>query len=971
MTSALPRLLKAALLASLALSPRFIQASEPPAAPILRIDPGEHTTTIRRISGDAAGRWLVTAGDDKAARVWDLAGGRLLTTLRPAIGTGNEGKLNAVAMSPDGQIVALGGWTQFNEGSNEIAADGNTIYLFDRASGRMLSRIANLPNVVQHLAYSPDGRMLAATLFGSYGLRLYTMPNGNLFGEDPGYGGDSYSVQFSPDGRRLMTTSYDGNMRLYRIDSAGLTLLLKKSVPGGKILEGARFSPDGRQIAVGFDDSHTVNVLDSTDLRLLYAPDTRNVDAKLSSIAWSRDGAWLYAAGQAQRQFNGQWQDYIRRWPVRDGRTGQPENWPVAGDVIMDLLPLPDGRLAFASGAPAWGVMTAMGQRRLFHAPAVADFRGNDEGFTLSADASQVHFGYELWGKAPAVFDSQARAMIGTTGKDLLPPRSSAPGLEISDWKHSPNPRLNGQPITLYPYEQARCVAVRPDDNGFVLGASWSLRSYDREGKLRWLKPVPGTTWSVNVAADGRWVVAAYGDGTIRWHRASDGAELMAFYPHPDKKRWVLWTPSGYYDASPGAEDLIGWHVNNGKSAAADFFPASRFRDRFYRPDVLARVLDTQDEAEAVRLANAEGGRRAQSSDIANVLPPVLRLVAPVDGERFTQAHQVLRYTVRTAADAPVQSVKVLLDGRPIAQGRGLQIVADNNGEEFERSLEITLPERDVTLSVVAENKHGASVAQSVRLAWAGVKNEPFIAKPRLYVLAVGVSDYQDKTLKLTYPAKDAQDFADVFKQQSAMYRDVVTKVLADPTAAEVLDGLDWLRGEVTAKDVGVLFLAGHGVNDADGDYYFLPRDANPARLRRTAVPYFEVKKTLSSLPGKTLAFIDTCHSGSVMGARRGVADITAVINDLTAAENGVVVFASSTGRQFSLESQDWRNGAFTKALVEGLSGKADYTHDGAVTINELDTWLADRVKQLTHNQQTPTTTKPNTVQDFPVAVVR
>lgn len=311
----------------------------------------------------------------------------------------------------------------------------------------------------------------------------------------------------------------------------------------------------------------------------------------------------------------------------------------------------------------------------------------------------------------------------------------------------------------------------------------------------------------------------------------------------------------------------------------------------------------------------------------------------------------------------------MLVDGRPLQQTRGLQPKPGCGEQEY--TLEVTLPERDLVISLIAENKHGASVESSARLAWAGVKAEAFVAKPRLYLLAIGVSDYQDKALKLGYLAKDARDLAAVFKQKPALYRKVVTRVLADATAAQVMDGLDWLRNEVTAKDVGMLFLAGHGVNDADGDYYFLPRDANPDRLRRTAVPYFEVKKTLSSLPGKTLDFIDTCHSGNVMGARRGVADITAVINDLTVAENGVVVFASSTGRQFSLEDDAWRNGAFIKALVEGLNGKADYTKYGAVIIDELDTWPADRVKQLTHNQQTPTTTKPNTVQDFPVAVVQ
>jgi hypothetical protein len=64
-------------------------------------------------------------------------------------------------------------------------------------------------------------------------------------------------------------------------------------------------------------------------------------------------------------------------------------------------------------------------------------------------------------------------------------------------------------------------------------------------------------------------------------------------------------------------------------------------------------------------------------------------------------------------------------------------------------------------------------------------------------------------------------------------------------------------------------------------------------------------------------------------------------------------------------------NGAFTKALVEGLRGKADYSGKGTISINMLDLYLAERVKELTKGRQTPTTTKPNTVPDFPIALTR
>ena len=95
------------------------------------------------------------------------------------------------------------------------------------------------------------------------------------------------------------------------------------------------------------------------------------------------------------------------------------------------------------------------------------------------------------------------------------------------------------------------------------------------------------------------------------------------------------------------------------------------------------------------------------------------------------------------------------------------------------------------------------------------------------------------------------------------------------------------------------------------------------------------------------------------------------MVNELADAENGVVMFASSTGREVSVEDDRWQNGAFTEALLEGLAGKADYSKDGSLTIAELDLWLSERVKELTSRQQHPVARKPDTVPDFPVAVVR
>ena len=102
----------------------------------------------------------------------------------------------------------------------------------------------------------------------------------------------------------------------------------------------------------------------------------------------------------------------------------------------------------------------------------------------------------------------------------------------------------------------------------FALGTEWYLRLYDRDGKSCGQSRCRcRQVWAVNISVDGRFVVAGYVDGTIRWHRLRDGQELLALFPHADRRRWIAWTPEGFYDTSgAGAEELIGYHLNRGNT---------------------------------------------------------------------------------------------------------------------------------------------------------------------------------------------------------------------------------------------------------------------------------------------------------------------------------------------------------------------------------------------------------------------
>jgi hypothetical protein len=883
----------------------------PDQEPVLRIETGMHTAAIFSIGVDAACRLMATGSEDKTLRLWSLPEGRLLRTERLPIGDGNYGKVYAVAVSPDGRYLAAGGWDAFDQ-----RTDHNGIYLFDAATGASRRHFGAFGDVVNALAFSADGKLLAVALGGDEGVRVLDTETGRELMADTDFKDASYGVAFGPN----------------------------------------------------------VDIFDATTLRRIGPADTRDLTGdNLSAVAWSTDSTRLMAGGAQDTDG----QRFVRTWDANGRRSGADR--PVAGNTIMSLKPCGDA-IAFGAADPSFGLLRPSGAAVTLGQGRAPDMRGKiRDGFMVSVDGTRIRFGVGEDDAQAISFDLAVGAVEASprVGPDLRKPNLSA--LKVSNWEDATNPTLNGKPIELDANEWSHSLAVRPDRGGFVLGTSFWLRAIAGNGRELWHRAIPGDAWGVNLARNGELIVAAYDDGTVRWYRWSDGKELLAFFVHKDDKRWVAWTPTGYYMASPGAEALIGWHVNRGWEQPADFFPASRFRERFNRPDVVQLVLQTLDEETAVKRANDAARRKEDVQPLAAQLPPVIRIVSPADGASVSRSEVTIGYELRSPSGLAVDHVEALIDGRP--QTRGLARVPEAGAATGTGTLAVAVPQRDAEVTLIAHAGGLASEPARIRLVWQGspppAEN---LLKPKLYALVVGVSDYVTPGLALGYAAKDARDFAKALEsQRGGLYGAVETRVVTDRdvTRVSVLEGLEWLEKQVTSRDVGIVFLAGHGHSDERKSFWFLPSDASPQRLRTMAVSQDDIRRTLQGLAGKAMLFLDTCHAGQALAdgtTRRSLAaaDVNAVVNELSAAENGVIAFASSTGREVSVERPEWQNGAFTKALVEALAeGRADLLRNGTITVSQLDAFVVNRVKELTGGLRHPVMTRPPTVPDFPIAVVR
>jgi WD40 repeat protein len=318
-----------------------------------------HTAPISRIGIDADNRYIVTGSDDKTVKVWELYSGKLISTLRVPIDDGDVGKIYSVAISPDGKTIACGGWTGYES--------DNSIYLFDRETGKIKQTITGLPNVILHLSYSKDGRFLAATLGGKNGIRVYKTTNYSQIASDTDYGDTSYGADFDKNGR-LVTSSYDGNIRLYD-STKTFNLIQKVKSKGGNRPFSVAFSPDGSKIAVGFRDTTNVDVLSGKDLSHLSSPDTSDVNKNFSSVTFSLDGKYLYAGGMANKGG----QHYIRKWS--QAGEGGFTDLTAPDNTIMQIIPLKDGGLPsdLATRPLAFLEDTAMilGYRKM---PGLSDF---------------------------------------------------------------------------------------------------------------------------------------------------------------------------------------------------------------------------------------------------------------------------------------------------------------------------------------------------------------------------------------------------------------------------------------------------------------------------------------------------------------------------------------------------------------------------------------------------------------------
>jgi WD40 repeat protein len=931
--------------------------------PRLVVDPGGHTGMIRGLAFTKDSQYLVSAGDDKIVRVWSVAQGKTVRTIRGEIGDGPVGGINAIAISPDDRYVAVGGWLP----KSLKDVNSSTIRIHDFQTGNVVAVLEGLGNVVESLAFSPDGQYLASGTADNMA-RIWEMKQFRLVRQITGHTGRVHCVTFSPDSSILATGSFDGTVRLWSV-SSGKQLQQMTGHTGFVI--SVVFTSNGSQlVSIGNDST-----LRFWDVRSGQAKDLITaVGSNPANMSVSGDGGKILMSGVQQGQVAG---TVLSPQPARIISRFTRHVRPITATALSF-----SGEVAATAGEDrdeiyVWGTRTGNVSRELvgLGEPVRAvgfakDGRSIAIGNSSFSKSSQNHYGpleKIIWLARNPDAD---RMELGTEAVD-----ENAYVTAVDHWQdyslsiapgQGGDSKLRvlkaGQVVNEFTRDQTsgyRHLAFTFTPKGQIVsgGVGGILSIYDLKGRGDDQKNSfvghTGRVIALAVSPDGRTLISGSDDQTVRLWDLPSRRALMTIFVGKDNE-WVAWTREGYYASSLGGDRRCGWYVNQGQKAAL-YYPSARFQKEFYRPDVVSALLEKRSTELAVKAANEVRGKPEQPmlspADVTSILPPLVYVIDPDKDHAVVEQEDFHLRAVALSNTIPITSVTVLLNGAPISK-----IPAKGLRQEIETDLKLRRGPNSIKIVATNGKSSAESDARTINCTCAGAKQQN---RPNLILLAIGISKYSVKELALDYADRDAQELEKVFLKQrnGLLFNEVTTRVITNEqaTRGEILRALDWFSKEGTSNDLRVLFLAGHGeLNGLKNQYYFCSNQHTPGDPPEVNdVRWDTLLDSLTRVPGKAVLMVDTCHSGAVSGStvkKRGVVNLTSVLKEFTDYP-GVVVFAASTGTESSLEKPEWQHGAFTKAILEGLGGEAP-AQDRMIKTLDLANWVIKRVPALTGGSQ-------------------
>ncbi len=961
----------------------------------------KHSESVKYAEFSPDSKRVVTASWDHTAMVYDIASGALLLTL-----TGQEGNLSTAHFSEDGSQIITASWDK-------------TAQLYDANTEKLLHRFEGHAKTVVDARLSPNGELVATSSMDGL-LRLFDAKTRSLITALK-HRGDGVCIQFSRDGKWLYSGDKTGNLLVYDI-------INRKKIPSIQSHKGAIqamaihpsrpefltassdysihsyhadgtfihsiqgqtepiedfvFSPNGKWMAAIYQDSiiRVISVESGLEASkfipggvlhaLCFHPNSellasagksetvsvfevgqglQTLQLKLPEpgsirhLNWSSDGKLILLSGDASVASLLNYQSgKIQR--TYDGHTGPiiaADFSSKGGYVITSSL---DSTVRIFDALSGKNIHTYTGfKRKLNHAvfsPDALQF-AYCEGYTVyvheTLSGKLLHTLKEnTWYVHDMKFSPDSRYLLtgGSDRKAILYDVQSGRSLHTIDGNGAPVYSVSFNTLGDYFALAGGDQLVR------VFSSSTGKEIHSMEGHFAPLRKVAFSPDGVHLLSIGR------GHQAVLWD--FETGKQMYSRLQLQNGEWLLYDKDFRYDGSPGARASL--YVSCGLEPIS----LDRIKDALYVPG-LAQKQYYHHTIDYPRLAELE---------LCGTLPEVKpNYIKQGDfqfqiTQRAAEVEEVEVYVNhRLTKTIPKSSLKTV-DGK---------LMLDINGEELKPLFSSNEPNQ---IEVVAVTNHGGKDLKSRGIIeLPGQANQGSGKVPNVYALMIGVNDYTDDKLNLTYPVKDAKALGNAIEMTAGEFLGPEHvfmyhlnsevrggKGYATPERDNIRRALAEIGERAQPEDVVLIFFAGHGMMKGLVDQKFTLLTSEATKENPIGISTTDLQSWLSPegphkmKANKMILIFDACHSGqaskelfTMMSYNEDRTNRIRQMEDLRE-KSGLLILAASAPNQTAYELPQYEQGLLTYCLLKTLKNNPDILDDREFV--NVTKWFLESEREL------------------------
>ena len=266
-----------------------------------------HKAKINTAQYSRNGKKIVTSSADSTLKIWDSDNGELLSTIRI------YSPYADVEFSPDGKKLVS------TDYYNDKAAT-----IWDVETGKLLLKLNGHKHGIASMNFSHDGSKIVTASYDSTAI-IWNFESGEKILELRGHTSYVYTAEFSPDDKTVLTTSLDKTAKIWNAISGKIRADLTAHTG---IMSSGHFSPDGSRIATSNEDG-TANIWDAVDGKLLH--NLRGHTNLVRPVGFSPSGEKLITIS---------WDKTVKIWDVASGKLLSDLKGPnsniLSADFYMD-----------------------------------------------------------------------------------------------------------------------------------------------------------------------------------------------------------------------------------------------------------------------------------------------------------------------------------------------------------------------------------------------------------------------------------------------------------------------------------------------------------------------------------------------------------------------------------------------------------------------------------------------------------